>query len=133
VSLLLVVWVLFARGAPTRERLVTATAAAVAAFIAFGKVFSPQFMIWLIPLVPLVAGLAGLIASTLAAGSLALTQLWFPDRYGQYADHLGLPESVLVLVRDLGVIALVVVLVARLADRLPSATPARAGPGPPVA
>jgi hypothetical protein len=121
VALVAVVWLLFARGAPTAERLVAATAASVAAFIALGKVFSPQYLIWLIPLVPLVAGLPGLLASALTGVSLLLTQLWFPDRYGQYANHLGAFESVLVLVRDLAMVAGVAALIAALV---------RAGPSP---
>ena len=58
-----------ARGAPARdpERLIRYSAAAVVAFVAFDKVLSPQFIIWLIPLVPLVGGRRGLVASALLA------------------------------------------------------------------
>ena len=109
---LVAVWLLFARGRPDRERLLVASAAAVVAFIAFGKVLSPQFLIWLLPLVPLVAGSAGVAACWVFAGALVTTQLWFPHRYW----HVVALESAswLVLVRDLLLVALLAVLVAAI-------------------
>jgi hypothetical protein len=104
------VWVWFARGSADRERLVRAWAAAVCAFVAFGKVLSPQFLIWLIPLVPLVKGRRGLVAGGLLALALVLTQLWFPFRYWELALHFGVLESWLVLARDLVLVALLAVL-----------------------
>jgi hypothetical protein len=65
------IWLLFERGPATGERLVAHAAAAVAVLLAFGKVFSPQFLIWLVPLVPLVRGRRGLGAGVLLAASLA--------------------------------------------------------------
>ena len=60
-------------------------AAAVVAFVAFGKVLSPQFLIWLVPLVPARrAAVAGSRASALLAVALVLTQLWFPYRYWDF-------------------------------------------------
>ena len=44
------VWALFAAKDRGREGLLAGSAAAVAAFIALGKVLSPQFLIWLLPL-----------------------------------------------------------------------------------
>ena len=114
----LAIWILFARGPATRERLLLASAAALVAFVAFGKVLSPQFLIWLIPVVPLVAGRRGLIASALLAAALVLTQLWFPYRYWDLALHFGALESWLVLVRDLVLVALLrVPRAAALVDR----------------
>jgi hypothetical protein len=109
---LVAVWLLFARGRPDRERLLVASTAAVVAFIAFGKVLSPQFLIWLLPLVPLVGGSAGIAACWVFAGALVTTQLWFPHRYWHVVDL----ESAgwLVLVRDLLLVALLVVLVAAI-------------------
>jgi uncharacterized membrane protein len=111
---LILVGVLFARGPADRNRLVLAFAASVTAFVAFGKVLSPQYLIWLIPLVPLVPGPARWRAGLLLAAALVLTQLWFPDRYGQYADHLRLVESLLVLARDLVLVAVFAVLACAL-------------------
>jgi uncharacterized membrane protein len=105
------IWVAFARGPATPERLVRYCAAAVAGFIAFGKVLSPQFLIWLIPLVPLVRGRRGLAASAVLALALLLTQLWFPYRYWDLALRQDELASYLVLARDLVLIALVAVLV----------------------
>lgn len=122
------VYLLFARGPVTRQRLVTAFAASVTVFVAFGKVFSPQYMIWLLPLVALVAGLPGLAATMLTAVALVLTQLWFPSRYGQYADHLRWLESTLVLTRDLTVVGLAAVLIYALAARTHVSPPTRLRP-----
>jgi uncharacterized membrane protein len=109
---LVAVWHLFARGRPDRERLLVASAAAVVAFIAFGKVLSPQFLIWLLPLVPLVSGSAGIAACWMFAGVLVTTQLWFPHRYWDVValDSVGW----LVLVRDVLLVALLAVLVAAI-------------------
>ncbi|HEX9417101.1 MAG TPA: glycosyltransferase 87 family protein [Gaiellaceae bacterium] len=105
------IWVWFARGEPGRERLVRASAMAVVAFIALGKVLSPQFLIWLIPLVPLVRGRRGLAASGLLALAFVLTQSWFPYRYWAFALHFDTAASWTVLVRDLALVGLFAVLV----------------------
>ncbi|MCW2978172.1 MAG: hypothetical protein JWM06_3453 [Actinomycetia bacterium] len=104
------VWVLYARGPANGARLVAHAAAAVAATLAFGKVFSPQFVIWLVPLVPLVRGRRGVAAGALLASSLVLTQLWFPRHYWPLALDLAQRESWLLLARDLTVVALAVLL-----------------------
>jgi hypothetical protein len=114
---LVTVWIVFARGPATRERLLCASGAALVAFIAFGKVLSPQFLIWLIPVVPLVAGRRGLTASLVLVATLVLTQLWFPYRYWDLALHFDALASWLVLVRDLGLVVLFVVLAKGLFDR----------------
>jgi len=103
-------WIAFARGPATPDRLVRYSAACVAAFIAFGKVLSPQFLIWLLPLVPLVRGRRGLAASAVLAVALVLTQLWFPYRYWRLALHQDAIATWLVFARNLVLVALVVVL-----------------------
>jgi glycosyl transferase family 87 len=104
------VWI-WSRRPGTAEELVRWSAAALVAFVALGKVLSPQFLIWLVPAVPLVAGLRGQRASMLLAGALVLTQLWFPARYWDLARDLDLLPSLLVLARDMVLVALLVTLV----------------------
>jgi hypothetical protein len=105
------VWIAFARSQrPTGETVLVASAAAVAALLAFGKVFSPQFMIWLVPFVPLVRGWRGLGASGLLVAALMLTQTWFPGSYWTLAlDHAS-PWVWYLLARDLAVVALAIFL-----------------------
>jgi Glycosyltransferase family 87 len=110
-AVLIVLWVAFTRGPATRERLVRYAAAVVVAFVALGKVLSPQFLIWLLPLVPLVRGRRGFFASILLGATLALTQLWFPYRYWDLALDFDAAASWLVLARDVVLLALLVVLV----------------------
>jgi hypothetical protein len=109
-SLAVIVWI-WLRRPGTADELVRWSAAALVAFVALGKVLSPQFLIWLVPVVPLVAGVRGLRASVLLAVALVLTQLWFPSRYWDLARELELLPSLLVLARDLVLVALLVVLV----------------------
>jgi hypothetical protein len=115
-------WIWFARGPAEKERLVRAAVLAVCIFVALGKVFSPQFLIWLIPLVPLVRGRRGFLASGVFLGALILTQGWFPFRYWDLALHFGATPSWLVFVRDLVMVGLLVVLAA------PALRPRRAAP-----
>jgi Glycosyltransferase family 87 len=105
------IWVAAARRPATADRLLRFTAASLAAFVALGKVLSPQFLIWLLPIVPLVRGRRGLVASALLGLALLLTQIWFPIRYFDLVALEALPAWV-VLARDLVLVALLVVLTA---------------------
>lgn len=67
--------VAYRRADEGRETLVIGVAASVTAFVAFSKVISPQFLVWLVPLVPLVARRIGLIASGLLFAALVTTQI----------------------------------------------------------
>ena len=109
---LLAVWVAFARRPRGREGLLLGSAAALAAFVAFGKVLSPQFLVWLVPVVPLVAGTAGLAAAAVLGAALVATQGWFPHRYWDMVDLQAI--GWLVLVRDLLLVVLFAVLLAAL-------------------
>jgi uncharacterized membrane protein len=102
-------WWAFARVPRTREDLLRYAAACVCAFVAFDKVFSPQYLIWLVPFVPLVRGRRGLAAAGLLTAALVLTQVWFPLRYWRF---VGLDRGLagVVLARDLVVVALLVLL-----------------------
>ena len=119
VATLLGIWTAAARGPASRQRLVRYSAASVTAFVAFDKVLSPQFLIWLLPLVPLVRGRRGLVASALLGLALVLTQLWFPIRYWDLALQFAAFPSWLVVARDLTLLALLAVLLFR--EREPAA------------
>jgi uncharacterized membrane protein len=111
IGVLVWLWVRFARGPAEPARLVRYSAAVVVTFVAFGKVLSPQFLIWLVPLVPLVQGRRGLRATGMLAAALVLTQVWFPDRYWDYVFTFDPAASAAVLARDLALVALAVTLV----------------------
>jgi hypothetical protein len=106
---LVAVWILFARGPATATRLVVSCAASLAVFVAFGKVLSPQFLIWLVPVVALVSGRPGPAAASLFGAALVTTHLWFPTRYW---DLVALePVGWLALVRNALLVALAAVLI----------------------
>jgi hypothetical protein len=106
---------LLALGAAQRRddprALLIASLGAVAAFAAFGKVLSPQYLVWLLPLGALALAwrrwaLAGAIAL-----ATVLTQVEFPSRYFELVDGREFVLWVVVL-RDL-VLVLVVALAVR--------------------
>jgi hypothetical protein len=101
---LVTIWVLYAR-----RRLTFAAAAggAVVAFVALGRVLSPQYLVWLVPLVLLIRAWW---PPTLLAAALVLTHLWFPSRYGAVV-RFEWPDW-LVLGRDLILVALLAAIVA---------------------
>jgi len=108
---LVAVWIWFARSAAGRDEIAVASAAAVVAYVAFNKVFSPQYLVWLFPLVPLVRGRKGLWATALLGLVTGLTQVWEPYGYVDLFKHHEAWVSVALLVRDLLVVALLAVLV----------------------
>jgi len=103
------------------ELLPVAALAFVLAGMAFGKVLSPQFLIWLVPLAPLVvvrdAWLGGLVFVV-----LLLTQIGFPGMYWDLV-YLETPAIVLLAVRNTLLVAAFGLAVWRLA---------RASGGPPA-
>ena len=110
----LATWLLYTRVRDARARLPLAFAAAVAGFLAFTKVFSPQYLVWLVPLVVLAGSWAAL---SLTALSLVIAQTWFFHYHALF--QLAWPTWLL-LVRDLLVLGVFLVLAGRLARDQPS-------------
>lgn len=106
---LLLVYLAYAAGPDEPQRLLTAAAAAVAACVAFNRVLSPQYLVWLFPLVPLVAGSSGLVATALLFVACGLTMTWFPGRFWHLV-HVS-PVSWFVLGRNVLLVAAFLVVV----------------------
>jgi uncharacterized membrane protein len=96
------------------ETLVVGIAASITAFVAFSKVISPQFLVWLVPAVPLVARRLGLAASALLISALAATQVEVV--YEHPLRAFGWPVWVL-LARNALLVALFLVLLGGLHER----------------
>jgi hypothetical protein len=109
-AIALVAW-LFYRTAGETHHFVDAAAATVVAIVAFAKVLSPQYLLWLVALVA-AASVRRRAAGPLLLCILALTQVWVPDRFRQLQD-LGWVTWVL-LARNLLLVALFAVLVTAL-------------------
>lgn len=92
---------------PVRARaLVLGTLAAVAAFAAFGRVLSPQFLVWVVPLLALALAWRMWALGVACATACALTQVEFPSRYFDLID--GEPFAVAVTAaRNLALVAAV--------------------------
>jgi uncharacterized membrane protein len=94
-----------ARGRDART-LVLASLGAVAAFATFGKVLSPQYLVWILPLGALaLAWRRWALAGTVAAATL-LTFMEFPSHYRELTQGGSYPLTV-VAVRDAVMVAVV--------------------------
>jgi len=104
-------WQLLRDGPVDRDRTLRAIAATAVGFVAFAKVLSPQYLLFLVPLVPLVDSVA---ASAVLLLALALTQVWarFPEPFLQIT-HFGAVIWA-ALARNLVLVALYGLLVAGL-------------------
>lgn len=89
---------------------VAALAATLIALIATGKVLSPQYLIWILPLVPLVAGRRAVIGIGVLAAALVASQVIFPTSYRALTDELAAAPTAVLVVRNLLLVALLVVV-----------------------
>jgi hypothetical protein len=123
VAAVVLVWISYARGPSTTERLVRHAAASVVAFVALSKVLSPQFLVWLVLLVPLVGGPRRRAAIALTAVACALTAIWFPARYWDLVRDFDPLSSWLVLLRGLVLLGLLAALTWPATERAPARSP----------
>jgi Glycosyltransferase family 87 len=116
VAAILLVAVLYTRTSGDEPDFVLAVAATVVGIVAFAKVLSPQYLVWLIALVAAVS-LRVRLAGPLLALSLGLTQVWVPSRFRALQAMDGV--TWVLLARDLLLVALFATLVGELRARRP--------------
>jgi Glycosyltransferase family 87 len=126
---LVVVWLLATRspGGRTTEHVadgtpdasarsfVLACAAALAVTVAFGKVLSPQYVLWLVPAVAVLGPVAAGWPALGMGAILILTQAYYPALYERYVIDVDPAATLTVLERNLGLVALAVYLVVLMA------------------
>jgi hypothetical protein len=107
-----------------RRDLVLSATASVLAFVALGKVLSPQYVIWLAPFAALCWARGQRLAGVLIALAVALTQVEFPRHYLDIVQS----EAWVVVVIGLRNAALVAALVVILVNGRRAAAAARSSP-----
>ena len=114
-------WMRFVRSQVTPERLVTYCAAVLVALVAFGKVLSPQFLVWLLFPLAVVVGKRGAAAGACFAVAAVATAVWFPWLYFDLAREGDPVVAALIVLRGLALIAALAVLARPSGVRHPTA------------
>ena len=100
--------------APRRPRVAQLAFLVVASFLLVNKVWSPQFSLWLVPLAVLALPHRRVLLAWMTVDAL----VWVPRMLYLYGEqNKGLPEqwfTVTVLIRDLAVVALMVVVIRQI-------------------
>jgi uncharacterized membrane protein len=114
-AILAVAWIYWKSDRRDPQSFLVASAAAVFAFVAFNKVFSQQFAVWLVPFAPLVYGSFVVWASVLVAGILLLTNV--DTVWGDWGLRNVDWTIWIVALRNVAVVAMLVLLVRELWSR----------------
>ena len=116
--LVLALWTVVTLAARRRDtrHMVLCGFAALLAFVTLGKVFSPQYVIWLAPFAAIAWAWGQRLLAGLVAAAIVLTHVEFPSRY---FDLINEKTDVIVIVAARNALLLVAlgVLLARLARR----------------
>jgi hypothetical protein len=109
------------------RQLLLCAAGAVVAFVALGKVLSPQYVAWLAPFAALLLARGERLAAALLAVAIALTTVEFPRFYLDLVEGSGW-VALLVGVRNAALLAALGVILATAAGAARSRSPAAAAP-----
>ena len=88
-----------------------------------------QFVLWLLPLVPLVHGRRGRNASALLVVAALMTNVWFPELYRDYVNHLTPGSIAFLLARNALLVGVLVVLLQPERDMQEALSPGARSPG----
>ncbi|HEX6388738.1 MAG TPA: glycosyltransferase family 87 protein [Solirubrobacteraceae bacterium] len=108
----LVLAIVVAARATSERHLIRCALLALLAFVTFGKVLSPQYMIWLAPFAVLALTAGDRAVAGLLVAAIVLTQVWFPSRYFDLVGEDGNIVA-LVAVRNLLLLAALVAVASR--------------------
>jgi hypothetical protein len=114
-AILWAAWLYWRSTSTEPEGFTTATAATVAAFVAFGKVLSPQYVIWVVAIVPLATRVLSIRLGLLLLAVMGLTQAELV--WGHWGIQNGNWTVWLLFARNVGLLAIVFLTIRALARR----------------
>jgi uncharacterized membrane protein len=114
-AILAVAWIYWKSGRRDPQSFLVASAATVFAFVAFNKVFSQQFAVWLVPFAPLVYGSIVAWTAFVVAGILLLTNV--DTVWGDWGLRNVDWTIWIVALRNVAVVAMLVLLARELWSR----------------